>query len=439
MASRIRLAAALAALSLTSLASSGARASGPDRHHYQVYEELEGKPVRQVVVLGNNRTREVVFRREMRLQEDVTFRSEDLWRDWERITDLGIFAEVEVDAVPSGDGVLVVVSVHERPWWFAAPTVDYDLKEKEITVGFRTRLRNLGGMNQTFRSTVRVGARDLFSASWETPWVGTKRRTFVTGLDVELPQPDIDELRTARVHAASTRFLGDYKKTRQGLTLFGRLEILNRDGTHPAGGVEQLSPVVGLGWFRDKRNLRVDPSRGTFASMTGELVSGWTDDDLSYGRTYLDGRGFLSVGGGVVLASRAVSILTRGEVPDYRRLGVGGDDSIRGQPTGVMIGDNAARGSAEVRFPLLPRRRFALPIPFVPKRISNVDLRVDGEAFVDVGTAWNDSGSFRDSKLRRGVGFGLRIFLPIFEVARVEVAFDESGRARWYFSEGNMI
>lgn len=409
-----------------------------DRHHYQQYPHLEGKPIRQVLVLGNNRTQDVVFRREMRLREGIPFHAEDLWRDWERITDLGLFAEVEVDAVASDDGVLAVVSVHERPSWFIAPILDYDFDEKAFTFGYRTRLRNLDGLNRTLRSTARAGEVDRFNISWESPYIGDRRQTLNVALDVELPRPEVDELRSNRIEMSTTRFLGDYLRTRMGLTFLARMEILRRDGTHPEGPVEQLSPAVGLGWSRDKRNVRVDPHRGTFTSSIAELVSGWTDDDLSYGRLHLDGRVFVPVGP-FVLASRAGAILTTGSVPDYRRVGVGGANSIRGQPDDVKRGTNIFRSSVEVRFPMLPRKRFGLPIPLVPKRISNVDIRVDGEVFVDTGTAWDPDFAFGSSRFKSGGGVGLRIFMPILELVRLEVAFDESGEPTLILREGNII
>ncbi len=433
-----RLAAVSTATCLALVLARPAHADSVDRQRYHEFPELEGKPIRQVLVLGNNRTQEVVFTREMRVQEGLPFHAEDLWRDWERIVDLGLFAEVEVDAVPSDDGVLVVVSVHERPSWFIAPIMDYDIDERAFTFGARSRVRNIGGMNRTFRSSARVGEVDRFNFSWESPWLGHRRQSLFLGLEVELPRPEVDELRTSRLEANTTKFLGDYLRTRMGLTFLTRLELLKRDGTHPLGPVDQWSPAVGMGWSRDKRNVRIDPRRGTFASAIGELVTG-TDDDLHYGRLFLDTRGFLAIGRPFVVATRLGAVLTNGRVPDYREVGVGGPASIRGQPDDVERGTNIARGSLELRFPMLPRQRFALPIPFVPKRISNVDIRLDGELFLDSATAWQDRAGLESARFRHGAGVGIRIFMPIIELVRLEVAFDRDGNATFYLREGNII
>jgi outer membrane protein assembly factor BamA len=142
-------------------------------------------------------------------------------------------------------------------------------------------------------------------------------------------------------------------------------------------------PSLGVASFRDTRNVRIDPARGSFLSATSEYSRSWNSGDISYLRGFGDARRFLSLGEGAVLAGRLASILTTGEVPSYRRVSVGGAGSIRGQPSGVVNGDNNARASLEVRFGLMGKRRFNLPIPLVPRRIKNFDLRFDGVLFAD--------------------------------------------------------
>lgn len=412
--------------------------SALDWLHYQPYPELDGKIVREVLVFGNNHTKAIVVRREMRLTEGVVFQSEDLWLDWERIVDLGLFANVEVEAVESGDGVLVVVSVNERPRWFATPIADYSLEDRSITAGFRVHLRNVNGLNQQLRSKIVYGARNSFTLNWSTPWIGSLRQSVGIDLGVDLPGGESDELRSSRLALSTTRFLGDFKRVRRGLTPFVGLEILRRDGTAPSGRVNQLAPSLGLGYFRDSRNVRIDPRRGSLLSASGEYAVGWVSDDLSYLRSFLDGRAFRSIGA-FVIAARARAVVTRGEVPPYRKVGIGGPGSIRGQVDTVDFGDNVGTSSLELRFPILGKRRFTLPIPLAPRRVRNFDLRIDGVFFADVGSAWNDVPELRRATLYRGGGVGLRIFLPVLELARFEVAFDEEGNVTFYFREGNLI
>lgn len=410
-----------------------------DRLHYQEYPELDGKVIRQVVFLGNEKTRDLVLRREMFSLEGEEFQSTLLWRDWERLQDLGLFANLEVEALSSEDGVLVVVNVIERPRFFAAPLLDYNIDSGSATYGYTIRARNLNGLNQSLNHRVRLGQRNRASVSFSTPWLGPRRQQLDLSANIDFGRPGRDELLSKRVRAATTSFLGDYRRVRQGITVFGGMERLTREDTHPSGGVDQLSPSVGVSWSRDSRNVRIDPSRGTQLLIAPSYVAGWIQDDLEYSRTAIDLRGFRQIGDWVVLAGRANSILTKGRVPDYRRIFIGGAGTVRGQPDEFDQGNSLVLLAAEVRFPLLPRRRFQLPLPWVPRSIKNFDLRVDGALFVDSGTAWESREDVGSTKFGTGAGFGLRIFLPVLELVRLEFAFDESGNFSFYFREGNRI
>jgi outer membrane protein assembly factor BamA len=341
--------------------------------------------------------------------------------------------------VPSGDGVLVVVSVAERPRWFVTPTVDYDIDTREVTYGYRFRLRNIGGLNREIQSRGRWGSTDSFSISWTQPWIGATKQSLTFDFSMDVPPDEPGALRQTRLGAATTRYLGDYKRLRRGITGFLAVEVLRRDGTDPGGKVDEIGPVAGLGFFRDTRDVGVDPSRGTLFNILGQSAWGLKTDELGYWRANGDFRFFFEVGGDVTIAGRGATVLTTGHVPDFRKVGVGGGGSIRGQRTDVAIGNNIGRASFELRFPIFPERRFAIPLPFVPKKVSNFDLRIDGELFVDSGAAWNSRAEIPDTRVYSGAGAGLRVFLPVFEVARVELAFDEDGNPTFYFLDGNVI
>jgi len=413
-----------------------------ERHHYEKYPELEGKPVERVLFLGNNKTQEVIFQREMRIIAGQPFKSEDLWHDWERFTDLSLFAEVEVYAVPSGDGVLVVVSVHERPTWFVAPVLDYDIGENKITAGFQARILNIRGLNQQFRSRFVTGERHVATLSWSNPWVRSSNRSLGVDFRMDLPGTSVDELRSFGIGVSTTRFIGDYKKVRQGLTATSRLEYLERDNNPIGLGIDQLTPTVGMSWSRDTRNVRVDPDRGTFFVVGSEYAVGLYSSDLNYIRTQVDGRAFFPLSSRFLVAGRSQTVFTTGDVPPYRLLSIGGGSSIRGYQSGLLVGESFTRGALELRIKLLKSKRFGLQIPLVPKKmgkISNIDFRVDGVLFSDAGTAWFDPQDFGDAPTKVGGGFGFRLFVPFFDILRMELAFDQEGNATFYIREGNII
>ena len=53
--------------------------------------------------------------------------------------------------------------------------------------------------------------------------------------------------------------------------------------------------------------------------------------------------------------------------------------------------------------------------------------------------AWDSRAEIKDTRVYSGMGAGLRVFLPVFEVARLELAFDEDGNPTFYFLDGNVI
>ncbi|MCA9752574.1 MAG: BamA/TamA family outer membrane protein [Gemmatimonadetes bacterium] len=414
------------------------RVSAMERLHYQDYPALDGLVVRQVLVLGNTNTREIVFRREMRLTEGVPFSSEALWRDWERLVDLGLFAHLEVDAVPSEGGVLVVVSAYERPRWLAAPILDYDFDTKEVRYGYAVRVRNAQGLNRTIRHRATAGDKNRATFTYSTPWLGDRRQELAVGLNLELPRREETDLLSNRLLVGSTWYVGDYRELRQGITGYTGLERLTRSERSEDGSVNQLSPVLGARWSRDSRNVRIDPSRGSLLQFGTEYDVGLLEDGLQYVRTSADARAFRRIGV-FVLAGRMSAVGTKGHIPEYRQLSVGGNGTIRGRESEVDQGNSIAFASAELRFPILPQVRFSIPVPGVLRRISNVDLRVDGAVFVDTGTAWEDRHDIGATRFHTGAGFGLRIFLPVLELARFELAFDPDGNPTVYFREGNQI
>lgn len=121
------------------------------------------------------------------------------------------------------------------------------------------------------------------------------------------------------------------------------------------------------------------------------------------------------------------------DVPIFERYFMGGSDSIRGfeyrtvspKYDGESIGGQTMLLlTAEVTHPI-----------WGPVR---------GAAFVDAGNAWRNSYSMGFSKMNVGVGYGLRIRLPVINAPiRLDLAYpvvnnvdDEPSRLRFHFNVG---
>ena len=180
------------------------------------------------------------------------------------------------------------------------------------------------------------------------------------------------------------------------------------DGFTQAGGVLDLRmdgrdslPVTRSGWWlgAGAKGFASDLG-GPFGSLRGE------------GRTYL------SLGAGPILALRAGGELVRGDFPFQEAAYLGGAGSLRGYPVQRFAGDAAAFGGAELRQPLGQVRLL-------------VRGRVGVFALADAGRVWLDGESPGDwhTDVGGGVWFETLGNVLTFTYARGDIA-------RWYVGLG---
>ena len=97
----------------------------------------------------------------------------------------------------------------------------------------------------------------------------------------------------------------------------------------------------------------------------------------------------------LLLIRSNVQLADRALVP-IEQFSLGGLESVRGYRQDLLLSDNGAFASAEVRLPIL--------------RVSQLDTVLQLTPFVDVGTTWNSSGrSAPDPNTLASVGLGLRL------------------------------
>ena len=109
-------------------------------------------------------------------------------------------------------------------------------------------------------------------------------------------------------------------------------------------------------------------------------------------RTELDGRGYIGLPGQSILVLRALRDSSDAPLPPYLQPLLGGMSNLRGFKAGAAAGDTLVAGSVEVRTPLTS-----------PLKIGKFGVN----AFVDVGTVYDDGQRLGDQTLRRGIGGGI--------------------------------
>lgn len=171
--------------------------------------------------------------------------------------------------------------------------------------------------------------------------------------------------------------------------------------------------------FHTVLDTRIDPSFPRNAIHT-EIAWERLFFGGSAGRWNTDARGYIGVGGSLVLALRAQLIKADRGLPFAEQSLLGGSGTVRGYRTGHRAGDNLLASSAELRLPLnspLTFGRFGL------------------KAFVDAGTAWNHGGRWDEERFDRGIGGGVYIGGGPF-IIDLDIAKPRTGNVRAHFGMG---
>ena len=129
-----------------------------------------------------------------------------------------------------------------------------------------------------------------------------------------------------------------------------------------------------------------------------------------------------------------------GELPVYRKVYFGFNERLRGHFSEIVEGNHSFIGSFEVRFPLLPEKLFNLPSVFLPPSSTrNLKFGVNAALFYDSGIVWSNKNQLGFKNFLSGFGAGLHFRLPYIEVARLELAFDESYNSEIIFEVGTAL
>ena len=171
--------------------------------------------------------------------------------------------------------------------------------------------------------------------------------------------------------------------------------------------------------FHTVFDTRIDPS---FPRNAIHTRIGWERLFFgdSVGRWNTDARGYIGVGGSLVVALRAQLIKADSSLPFAEQSLLGGSGTVRGYRTGHRAGDNLFATSAELRIPLNS-----------PLTVGRFGLKT----FVDAGTAWNSGARWDDNRLDRGIGGGFYLGAGPF-IMDLDIAKPRTGNVRAHFGLG---
>ena len=399
---------------------------------------LEGYAVK-----GNDKTKDYVITREMRMKPGEVFNSEKARRSMQRVYNLGFFEDVSVKLLPGQqdpDNIIMELTVVEKRTGSFGIGAGYSSQDGllgMVSIGDT----NFRGTGDSVKAMYEFGGDDGddsgYSISYTKPWLDEKEtsgtfRIYNRKYEYDDYNNDGDDIET-------------YNKKNEGYELnFGR--PINEYTTnflgfrinkteyrgHESGPYDRSTPQYAE-WrdnnfgetrsiiatqIRDTRDNIYFPTEGSRTSIGVEYAG--LGGDFDYTKLTLSGQKYYKVGHAQVIAIRGSVGYSNDDLPENAVFEVGGQNSVRGYRDDQFSGNKMIMGTVEYRFPLANK--------------------VQGAIFTDVGDAWGGKswGPWNDIEdeltLHSSVGIGMQVQTPIGAV-RLDYGWGEDG-GRLHFTVG---
>jgi outer membrane protein insertion porin family len=400
----------------------------------------------RIEVVGNEKTRDKVIRRELRVYEGERFSGTGMKQSKQRVTALGFFETAEITTKPGSadDKIVATVEVKERPTGTFQLGAGFSSYENFILTG-QISQQNFFGWGQTLSLQIQWSKiRQLGQIQFVEPYFLDTRWTFA--FDVYMTE-GIYSTFTRKSVGGSLTWGYELSGLERWWTFARRLEDLRLFATYTNERVDvsasetnttahanfksgtTSSVRLSLQW--DKRDNRLFPSNGFFFALSGEFAPPALAPNALFGnevnlfyRYSLDARAYRPIWKGLIARGKLTLGLIRPwdadhPIPISELYYVGGINSVRGyrylsvapreaQKTSldpaatthevVVGGDKQAVLNFELEFPLFG------------------EAGIKGVLFYDLGNAFA-AGKYSDPavpySLYKSVGFGLRWFSPI--------------------------
>ncbi len=379
--------------------------------------------VRRINIVGNNRTRDQIVRREFRQTESSWYDGEKIRLSRDRVNRLGYFKDVEIDTqeVPSSqDQVDLNVNVVEKPTGMLTLGAGFSSAEK-VTLSFGIQQDNVFGsghnlglqistskFNQYYviNTTDPYFTEDGVSRTFELyhrsqkPYVeqGGNYRMITSGLGVRfgLPFSELDRF-----------FVG---------TAAERTELV--PGTNMLGVHAQLCQQFGCaaqnvpitaGWAKDSRDSYLNPNSGKFIRFNTEVGA---IGDARYAKMGGQFQQYFPITKQYTFAFNADLGTGKGlngqTLPFYKNYYSGGLGSVRGFEQGTL-------GPRDITGPVIGgAKKITLNTEFLmpfPGAGNDRSLRLYG--FYDMGNVYGEFQKVDLSMLRSAYGVGLSWVSPM--------------------------
>jgi outer membrane protein insertion porin family len=362
--------------------------------------------VGRIEIFGNQRTRDKVIRREMKLNEGDVFSGSLLRKSYRRINNLNFFEEVVLEPKPDPERKTldIDIKVKERQTGFLSVGGGYSSVDRFIGMIDLTQ-GNLGGRGQYIKLKSEFGSRSSFyEFSFTDPWFLDKPVSFTTSIFNTRREYTNYNKRASGFMFGFGKEFREYWKANISYS-FEKATIFDVEETASDIIKEQegsrTTSSVSASLARDSRDNFLDPHTGSRNVLSVKYAG--IGGDNKFFRGGVDSTWFVPIGT-TTLAFRGRYGYATGlfgeKLPLYERFYVGGIYTVRG------LGFGQAGPKAEDGAPIGGTKRIIFNVDYTFPLISAVRLK--GVVFFDAGTAYDDH-----VKLRYTTGFGVRWISPI--------------------------
>ena len=400
-----------------------------DRVNNQVAFTLRAQParrvyVRRINVVGNNRTRDEVIRREFRQFESAWYDSDRIRLSRDRIDRLGFFTQVGIDTEPvpgTNDQVDLTVTVAERPTGNLSIGAGYSQADKLSFIA-SINVENVFGTGNYL-------GLDVNTSDFNKQFVLSTTDPYFTQDGVS---------RTFDLYYKTTRPYdaqgGDYEIKKPGIGIKFGVPFTERDTVYFGIGAERVTVVEGnelpeayldqggtylpatIGWSRDERDSALVPTEGRYQRFNTEFG---LSSERRYAKLSYQFQQYIPLTKQYTFAFNAEVGLGKGlggkDFPVLRNFYGGGLGSVRGfeqgtlGPTSAVLGSTTGeRVSVGGAKNLVFNAEFIAPFPGAGN-----DRTLRWFFFTDAGNVYGENDSFEFSKLRASAGVGISWISPI--------------------------
>jgi len=401
--------------------------------------------VKEINIIGNTKTHEKVIRREFKLQPGDVFNSARLERSIRDITILNYFSNVMPNVLLIENDtkhVNLEVTVEEKSTDMANMSAGYSQRDGLIgSIGLAFNNFSLahpfsGGDGQRLTFDWQFGSfyRSL-SVGFTEPWVFNTPTLvgfsiFSTRTGGGYYPWDSDNIGLTlrigrRFHWPDSFFRGDwiFRVAESSITNVRDQDLLQSYYRSGFTNIRQMSVTQIIS--RDSRDQPEFPTRGSVFSLSTQLSGGPFGGDAHYIKNIFSAEWFIPMPLGLVIYSknmygileeiRRQSTIQYGEYFYLGGSGLSFSESLRGyddgrvgpvSPAGSPIGGRSiVKNTLELRFPIAPN-----PTIF-------------GLLFMEAGNVWTTIGETDPFDLKRSVGAGVRLFMPMLGIIGIDFGY----------------